>query len=208
MTHVTIVDYGNGNANSIKSALQELGVKSIYSSRAVDITNADSIILPGVGHHGTATTALRENGLIDALNEAVVVHRKPVLGICLGMQLMTEYSEEGGCNGLAWLKGQTKRITPKDRVHFKVPHVGWNTVSAEPSSILLSGINTEDEPFYFCHSFAIKDVKQSAVTSTVRYDQNYVALFEYHNIFGVQFHPEKSQESGLKLLKNFLSFSE
>lgn len=205
MKNVTIIDYGNGNANSIKIALAELGASSVYSSKAIDIANADYIILPGVGHHGTAMEALRDNGLIVALKEAVFVQHKPVLGICLGMQLMTQYSEEGQSAGLGWVQAVTRRIVPENQIQFKVPHIGWNTVSSELSSVLLQGIPIADEPFYFCHAFAISTVAAPAVTSMVQYDKPYVALFEMGNIYGVQFHPEKSQDGGLKLMQNFLS---
>lgn len=205
MKNVTIIDYGNGNANSIKIALAELGAAPIYSSKAIDIANADYIILPGVGHHGSAMAALHDKGLIMALKEAVFVQHKPVLGICLGMQLMTQFSEEGQSTGLGWIEAVTRRIVPANMIEFKVPHVGWNTVSTERSSVLLRGIPTADEPFYFCHAFSISTVAGSAVTSMVQYDKPYVALFEKGNIFGVQFHPEKSQDAGMKLMHNFLS---
>lgn len=205
MKKVMIIDYGNGNASSIKNALIDLGAASVYSSKAMDIANADCIILPGVGHHGTAMDALYDKGLIMALKEAVFIQRKPVLGICLGMQLMTQFSEESQLSGLGWIQAETRKIVPRDQIQFKVPHVGWNTVSSEPSSVLLQGIPTADEPFYFCHGFAISAVTEPAVTSMVQHDKPYVALFERGNIYGVQFHPEKSQDSGLKLIQNFLS---
>ena len=209
-TRVVIIDYGNGNANSIKNALAELSTSSVYSSNAAEIDNADCLILPGVGHHRSAMMSLVDRRLVEVLTEAVMIHKKPVLGICLGMQLMTDKSEEGGEAGLGWVRAETRRIVPTDRSRFKVPHVGWNTIEKNPSSVLLKGIETEDEPFYFCHSFAISGLFDfgSTVTSMVEYDREYVAIFEQENIFGVQFHPEKSQDCGLKLLKNFLSISD
>lgn len=205
MKKVMIIDYGNGNANSIKNALTDLGAASVYSSNAVDIAIADYIILPGVGHHGTAMGALHNKGLIMALNEAVLIERKPVLGICLGMQLMTQFSEESQLIGLGWIQAKTRKIVPENQIQFKVPHVGWNTISSDPTSVLLQGILTADEPFYFCHGFAIDAVMEPAITSRVQYDKPYVALFERGNIYGVQFHPEKSQDTGLMLIQNFLS---
>lgn len=204
---VVIIDYGNGNANSIKNALAELGVSSVYSSNVQEIDSADSLILPGVGHHRSAMIALTSSKLVAPLTEAVMIHKKPVLGICLGMQLMTVKSEEGGEAGLGWISAETQRIVPIDRSRFKVPHVGWNTIEKNLSSVLLNGIVTEYEPFYFCHSFAISGLfeDETTLTSMVKYDCEYVAIFEQGNIFGVQFHPEKSQDCGLKLLQNFLS---
>lgn len=202
--NVVIVDYGFGNANSIKNALDALAVESVYSSQPGDITGASALILPGVGHHGAAMRSLEERGLVDPLNEAVLEHHIPVLGICLGMQLMTRSSEEGGSQGLGWVDAQTRRIVPGDRTRFKVPHVGWSTVRGNIGSTLLQDLRTEDEPFYFCHSFGVVEVALPAVTSMVDFDRPYVAIFEQGNIFGVQFHPEKSQECGLSLLRNFL----
>jgi glutamine amidotransferase len=180
MSKVTIIDYGHGNANSIKSALASLGVTSTYSRETKDIDSADFLILPGVGHHAAAMKSLHENDLCQALNRAVRERRIPTLGICLGMQIMTRSSEEGGAAGLGWVPAVTERIAPTNKTIYKVPHVGWNVVSKSADSALLAGIDTEAEPFYFCHSFAVKAV------------------------VGVQFHPEKSQEPGARLLANFL----
>ena len=206
MKKVTIIDYGNGNANSIKTALAELGVTAVYSSKAIDVANADCIIMPGIGHHGAAMAALRERCLFESLEEATMIHRKPILGICLGMQLMTEFSEEGQSPGLGWVQAKVRKMRPADRIQFKIPHIGWNTVTGESSSLLLRGIKTNDEPFYFCHAFAADAVAGVSSTAMVQYDRSYVALFEADNIFGVQFHPEKSQECGLMLMQNFMSF--
>jgi glutamine amidotransferase len=205
MKQVAIIDYGNGNANSIKNALRELGVAAIYTSKPADIESADYLILPGVGHYGTAMNNLRESGLIKSLNDAVMNDRKPVLGICLGMQLMTEYGEEGATSGLNWIKGSTRKMRPENRKQFKIPNIGWSTISKQSASVLLRGIETNEDPFYFCHAFAVDSIDEIAVTAKIQYDQPYVALFELNNIFGVQFHPEKSQESGLKLMENFIS---
>ena len=120
MKKVTIIDYGNGNANSIKIALAELGATSVFSSKAIDVANADCIILPGVGHQGTAMAALRERCLIESLEEAIMIHRKPILGICLGMQLMTEFSEEGQSPGLGWVQAKVRKMRPADRIQFKI----------------------------------------------------------------------------------------
>ncbi|MBL8919452.1 MAG: imidazole glycerol phosphate synthase subunit HisH [Myxococcaceae bacterium] len=203
MARVTIIDYGNGNANSIRWALGQLGATSIYSHLAQDIDGADHLILPGVGHHGAAMESLRKRGLLTPLARAVLERRIPTLGICLGMQLMTRSSEEGGQQSLSYVNAETVRIRPADRRNFKVPHVGWNTISNSPS-LLLRGVNVGSQPFYFCHAYAIRDVTGADNIATVQYDRDYIALFEAGNVFGVQFHPEKSQEPGLKLLENFL----
>jgi glutamine amidotransferase len=201
------VNYGNGNANSIKNALASLGASSVYSSDPIEIDSADCIILPGVGHFGAAMQSLRERGLHQALRDAALRDRKPVLGICLGMQLMTEFSEEGMAEGLAWVRGRAQRIRPPDSRRFKVPHVGWNTVSPKGESVLLRGLDVADEPFYFCHSYAFTQLPSVNVTSTVTYGQEFLAHFEVGNIFGVQFHPEKSHDTGLALIRNFLQLA-
>lgn len=204
MARVTIIDYGNGNANSIRWALEQLGAEATYSHRSEDIDSADHLIMPGVGHHGAAMDSLRKRELEGPLSRAVFERKVPTLGICLGMQLMTRSSEEGGQRSLGWVAADTVRIRPADRVRFKVPHVGWNTVMPCPDSMLLAGIDLREQPFYFCHSFAMTSIDDKGPVSMVRYDRDYVALFEVGNVFGVQFHPEKSQEAGLALLANFL----
>lgn len=204
MSNVAIIDYGHGNANSIKLALTALGVKSTYSRKPKDIDDADFLILPGVGHHGAAMQSIGESELHEALTRAAIERKIPTLGICLGMQIMTQSSEEGGKPGLGWVPAVTERIVPANKRMHKVPHVGWNVIGKGEGSILLAGIDTETEPFYFCHSFAIKKVDRADSTSLFKYDREYVAIFECGNIAGVQFHPEKSQEAGARLLANFL----
>lgn len=205
MRPVVIIDYGIGNSNSIKHALFSLGFSAIHTSKIRDIENADHIILPGVGHFRTAMHSIFQNNIAECLQQAVIHDKKPILGICLGMQLMTQSSEEGDTMGFGWIQAKTKRIAPKNKVKYKVPHVGWNIISPDPTSLLLRGIHPMDDPFYFCHSYAIETAIGPSVMSSVQYDRSYVALFEMDNIFGVQFHPEKSQECGLQLLQNFLS---
>jgi glutamine amidotransferase len=207
MIKVNIIDYGHGNANSIKSALASLGVTATYSREAKDIDSADFLILPGVGHHAAAMRSLRESGLSEALTRAARQRKIPTLGICLGMQIMTRLSEEGHAEGLGWLPVVTERIVPTNKTTYKVPHVGWNVVNPLAESTLLAGIDPEQDPFYFCHSFVIKDVPDADARSFFRYDREYIATFEQGNLMGVQFHPEKSQEPGLRLLANFLQLT-
>jgi imidazole glycerol-phosphate synthase subunit HisH len=209
MSKVTIIDYGHGNANSIKLALSSLGVNSTYSHEAKDVDSADFLILPGVGHHASAMKSLQEHQLTDALNRAALERKIPTLGICLGMQIMTRSSEEGGQPGLGWVDAETKRIVPANKTRYKVPHVGWNVLNAvskdkASTCAVLEGIELENEPFYFCHSYAVKTVTGASSASVFRYDQEYVAVFEQGNVVGVQFHPEKSHDAGARLLSNFL----
>jgi glutamine amidotransferase len=203
VSRVAIIDYGHGNANSIRCAFAKLGVDATYSHAPADVEAADYLVLPGVGHHKVAVESLETNQLVPVLRRAAFERNVPVLGICLGMQLMTRASEEGGAASLGWVDAETRKIVPHNRVAYKVPHVGWNTVHGSGGLTLMREIDLAEAPFYFCHSFAIDGVRDAKVCQFT-YETDYVAVFEKDNLFGVQFHPEKSQEAGLAVLKNFL----
>lgn len=199
---VVIVDYGTGNLNSVKKTMDRLEVECIVSSDPKDITGSRKIILPGVGHFGRAMSKLNELNLLDALHEAVLVKKTPVLGICLGMQLMAGRSEEGDFKGLGWIDAEVVRFDVADKVKHKIPHIGWNRISIKKRSLLMNDISDASE-FYFLHSFYLKINNQSDVLNETLYDFNYSSAVEKDNIFGVQYHPEKSHDAGLQLLKNF-----
>jgi glutamine amidotransferase len=177
----------------------------LVSSDPADLTKADKIIMPGVGHFGKAMEKLNELQLIEPLNQAVLTDKKPILGICLGMQLMAKNSEEvngGSKDGLGWIDGQVKRFVVKDRLLFKVPHMGWNSLLASKDHPIIHGLRSEDE-FYFVHSYymELNDLSQE-LTSTV-FEQPFTSAVQNGNIYGMQFHPEKSHDAGMRLLKNF-----
>jgi glutamine amidotransferase len=204
---ILVVNYGMGNLYSIRKVTERLGFTCNISDSPDEILNARQIILPGVGHFGKAMQNLEAAGLTNALHEAVIVKKTPVLGICLGMQLMAAYSEEGDAAGLGWFDANVMkfRITNKDM--YKVPHMGWNTLTHEkPPSPLLQGIELRDE-FYFVHSYHISTSVQDDVTTKTPYEYLFVSAIEKENIFGVQFHPEKSHTAGEKMLRNFLNLS-
>ncbi len=199
---ITIVDYQMGNLHSVKRAFNRLGVEVNIATKPSEISSAKKLILPGVGHFGKAMDHLKETGLLDALNEAVLVKKTPVLGICLGMQLMTTFSEEGDCKGLGWFEADVVRFQVKDNLHFKIPNIGWNSVQQKKESQLMREIGT-DNSFYFVHSFHVRTSDPTIVLGTSNYESDFVCALEKENIFGVQFHPEKSHASGVQLLKNF-----
>lgn len=202
-TKLVIVNYGMGNLNSVKRAMSRLRVDSVISSKPEDIAASDKIILPGVGHFGKAMANLKELGLVDVLNEAALVEKKPILGICLGMQLLAEKSEEGDSTGLGWISGEIVKFQVSDNLKYKVPHMGWNQVDIKRESLLMKDL-PEPKEFYFVHSYHFKTENKSVVLNETDYDYNFVSAVEKDNIFGVQYHPEKSHDTGVKLLKNFI----
>lgn len=196
---ITIVDYGAGNLKSVEKALLFLGEEVKITSDSREILAADKIILPGVGAFGDAMEKLNVTGLADTIREAV--NKKiPLLGICLGLQLLFESSEESpGVKGLSLLKGSIKRIP--DKAGFKVPHIGWNSLEINQNSRLFRGIPQESY-VYFVHSYYLQ-AEEPVVAAKTDYVVEIHAAVEKENIFACQFHPEKSGETGLKLLKNF-----
>lgn len=204
---ITIVDYGMGNVGSIKSALDFLKINSVISNKKADLSRASHLILPGVGAFGEGIKNIRKNKLLEMLNQEVIQNKKPFLGVCLGMQLLAEYGEEDGhYAGLGWIKGKTIKLkTPKAK-KLLLPHVGWNDVTVASNNPLFRGIDTLI--FYFVHSYHFKVEENSVVIGKCNYGENFVAAVHKDNIFGVQFHPEKSQKSGLDVLRNFINFSQ
>lgn len=202
-SRLVIVDYGTGNLNSIKRTLGRMGIECRISASAEDVERADKIILPGVGHFGRAMSSLNELGLFDALNESVLIRKKPILGICLGMELMAKTSEEGNAEGLGWLDARTIRFVIPEGGRYKVPHMGWNEITASKDSRLLKGVDDNDE-FYFAHSYHLELDHASDILAETEYGIKFPSAVEKDNIFGVQFHPEKSRDAGPRLLMNFM----
>lgn len=176
---------------------------SIISSELKDLTEADKIILPGIGHFAKAMANLKELGLLDALNEAVLIKRKAVLGICLGMELMALTSEEGDTPGLQWLDAEAVRFNISASTRHKVPHMGWNKIQITKLSALMKGVEDLSE-FYFAHSYHLKINDRSDLLNETEYGLPFPSAVERNNIFGVQYHPEKSHHTGVRVLKNFI----
>jgi glutamine amidotransferase len=200
---IVIIDYKMGNLNSVKKKFDRLGVEAIISSNKEDILTADSLVLPGVGHFGMAMSNLRELNLIEPLNEAVLKKGIPTLGICLGMQIMANKSAEGDVEGLGWIDAEVVKFKVEDTLKFKVPHTGWNQIVNSKASKLMNKIPDKSE-FYFVHSFHIKLNEESLELNNTEYEYIFSSAFEKDNIYGVQYHPEKSHDVGELLLKNFI----
>ncbi len=200
MSSIAIIDYGMGNVHSIRNALLSLGQPAKITREAQEIRSADGVILPGVGAFPRAMENLHSLGLVKVLTESVFQGGKPFLGICLGMQLLAETSYEGGrTSGLGWLKGEVLELKPKG---LKVPHVGWNSLEIPPGGKLFANARPATT-FYFDHSYHFA-CEEKYVSSWCDYGDRFAASIQYRNLSATQFHPEKSQKSGARLLTSFL----
>jgi glutamine amidotransferase len=201
---ITIVDYGLGNIASIANMLKKIGYKSIITKDEQVIKNASKLILPGVGSFDHGMKNLHEYGLIDILERKVFKEKCPLLGICLGMQLLTQESEEGKYPGLGWIQAKTVKFkSVVQNKEYKIPHMGWNTVDSKNGSILFLGFENVPK-FYFVHSYYIYCKNDQDIAGTTRYGIDFVSAVQHENIFGTQFHPEKSHMFGMQLLKSFV----
>ena len=201
---ITIVDYGMGNLGSIKNMFKYIGVESTIESDVDKIKNASKILLPGVGSFDTAMNKIDESDLKEVLDEKALREQIPILGICLGMQLLTKGSEEGSVSGLGWIEAQAMNF--KDRIDkkYKVPHMGWNLVNKSNDSLLTKGFDKFDEVvFYFVHSYFVKVEDEKNSILKTNYGVEFDSAIQKENIFGAQFHPEKSHKFGMKLFENF-----
>ncbi|WP_281890780.1 imidazole glycerol phosphate synthase subunit HisH [Paenibacillus sp. YYML68] len=196
---IAIIDYGMGNLHSVRSAVERLGYEAIITSDERELIEADGAILPGVGAFGDAMEHLRESKLIDA-TKAFAASGKPLLGICLGMQMLFDRSEEHGTHeGLGLLPGEVVRF----QGDYKVPHMGWNKLSFCQQSPLFRGL--EEGHVYFVHSYHVKPERENDLLAVTDYYQSVTAIVGRGNVYGMQFHPEKSGAVGMQLLDNFLS---
>ncbi len=199
---IGIIDYGLGNLRSVAGAVRKLGYPVEISADPARLAAADKLILPGVGAFGDGMRNLTTRGLIEPLADMVMKQGKPVLGICLGFQLIAEESEEFGRHrGLGWIPGRVQRIQPGEK-GLRVPHVGWNDFTARRDCILFDGVPA-DALFYYVHSYHLV-ANDNEIVGTCDYGGPIVAAVQRGNVFGTQFHPEKSQRHGLAVLKNFL----
>lgn len=204
---IVVVDYDMGNLHSIAKALEYVGAEVSISKDPNDLVQAEKIVLPGVGAFGDGMRHLHDNGYLPILQGEIMDKKKPLLGICLGMQLLANFSEEFGHHeGLGFIPAAVVRFeVDSTRDRLKVPHVGWNNVHIVREHPLLAGIPDQAD-FYFVHSYHMRCTNADEVVATCDYGGNFTAMVARENIFAVQFHPEKSQEHGLKLLANFVAW--
>lgn len=199
---ICIIDYGMGNLGSVYNMLKKINAQSYISQTAEGIRNAEKIILPGVGAFESAIRRFDELGLRGAIKEFAIDRKKPLLGICLGMQLLMEGSEEGNLPGLGFIKGKAYHFRKYLGPDFRIPHMGWNEVYSSNDSPLTNDLPF-DCKFYFVHSYFVSAENESNSILKCRYGIEFDAGIQHNNIFGVQFHPEKSHKYGMKLLNNF-----
>ncbi len=212
MRTIALIDYGSGNLHSAERALKRAAeddarpVRIAITSDPNLVLKADGVVLPGVGHFADCAANLRAvDGMIEALNEAVITDGKPFFGICVGAQLLaTRGLEDGDVPGLDWISGTVDRIEPG--TGYPIPHMGWNNLNVCIEHPILRGLG-EDPHVYFTHSYAFRDAPIDQVVATTEYGETVIAAVARDNIFATQFHPEKSQRTGLKILSNFISWS-
>jgi glutamine amidotransferase len=200
---ITIVNYGSGNIKAIGNIYERLRIPFRIANMPEEVRGSEKLVLPGVGAFDETISILDESGFRSALDHEVLVNKIPVLGICVGMQVLAKKSEEGKLSGLGWINGEVKKIDKSTLLHKpKLPHMGWNSIEIKKSSPLFERIN-ETEGFYFLHSYFFQCEKEQDVLATTHYGTDFAAVVNKGHIYGVQFHPEKSHQNGIQLLKNF-----
>jgi glutamine amidotransferase len=200
---ITILDYGSGNINALKNIYERLNISNEFAKTKEQILRADHIILPGVGAFDETISTLQENGFIDILNKKVLNEKVPILGICVGMQMLSDSSEEGLLKGLSWISGKVRKFDINlipDKP--KIPHLGWNSIVTIRECPLFKDIDPETG-FYFMHSYYYECTNEANVVAKTDYGKAFHSAVNFENIYGVQFHPEKSHDNGIQLLKNF-----
>lgn len=203
---IALVDYGLGNIQAFANIYRHLGIEAAPARTANDLRTASAIILPGVGAFDWAMTRLQESGLREALDGEVLGAKKPILGICVGMQMMARSSEEGSLPGLGWIDATVVKFdTRLLRSKTHLPHMGWNDAHPVSTDTLFSGL---DAPrYYFLHSYFMKTDREENVLATTSYGVTFTSAVQAGNVYGTQFHPEKSHQWGVRLLKNFAEFA-
>jgi glutamine amidotransferase len=200
---ITIIDYGVGNINAFQNIYKTLGKEVCIAKKANDLKNASKLILPGVGHFDYAMNKFNNSGMLDMVEELVKINKIPILGICVGMQMLANISEEGILPGLGWIDAVVKKIdTSLLQQKTRLPHMGWNDINIIDNNPLFFDFHNMPK-YYFLHSYYFHCKQQSNIIATATYGNTFACAVNHNNIFGVQFHPEKSHLYGIKLLENF-----
>jgi len=205
---IVIIDYGIGNLQSVQRAFEKVGAKAQISQDPETLKTAEKIVLPGVGSFAEGMANLHRYGFVSVLEQRVVKEGVPFLGICLGFQMLTNRSEEGEARGLGWINGETKQFHfDGPGGQYRIPHMGWNEVSGNSNNPLFKDL-PDHSCFYFAHSFYVTCQDQNSVMASTQYGHEFVSVVQKGNIFGTQFHPEKSHLNGLTVIKNFMRHSQ
>ncbi|MEO5990245.1 MAG: imidazole glycerol phosphate synthase subunit HisH [Ferruginibacter sp.] len=201
--NIVVIDYGMGNIGSVCNMFKHIGVSVTVSSDMKTIANAEKLVLPGVGHFDRAMDNINSLGIFNLIRDKSIIHKTPILGICLGMQIMCESSEEGSLPGLSLIKGEIRKFKFADELKLKIPHMGWDTIEINKKSDILCNLDNNSR-FYFVHSYFVSCENSSDILTYTNYGDKFVSSFQVENIIGVQFHPEKSHKFGMNLFKNFI----
>ena len=199
---IGIINYGLGNINAIYTVYKNLNISAEIISEAKEFEKCDKFILPGVGAFDYAMEKLNKSGFKDVLNDKIINQKKDILGICVGMQMLAYSSDEGTLPGLSWINAEIKKIDWNLEHSLTIPHMGWNNIKKVKDISLLDGLDNHSN-FYFLHSYYFKINDNNQIISTTEYGKNFASIINQKNIYGVQFHPEKSHQSGIQLLENF-----
>ena len=200
---IGLINYGSGNIFAIANIYKSLNIPHFMSSDVSELAKADKLVLPGVGAFDETMQLFQSLAIKDWLDEAVLLKKVPIIGVCVGMQIMTKKSEEGNLPGFGWVDADVKRFDAsllKHKPHL--PHLGWNTASPSSNNPLFEGVD-EQKGFYFLHTYYCECADEKDILSTTSYGKTFTSSFNHENIYGVQFHPEKSHSNGLKIFKNF-----
>jgi glutamine amidotransferase len=201
---IAILDYGTGNLASVKNMLRKIGFQAIITSDIELLMEAEKIILPGVGAFDNAMERIESLGFDRVLHKKALIEKIPILGICLGMQIMTEKSEEGTKRGLGWISGDVRKFNLDSYPGLKVPHIGWNDIQIHNGNSIFDGLATNHARFYFVHSYKVVPASSAVSIGQCNYGGDFCGAFQQDNLFGVQFHPEKSHKFGMALMKRFV----
>jgi len=200
---IVIVDYGLGNVHSILSKIRQINEPALISSEISIIENADKLILPGIGSFDSGMLSIEQLGLTEILKKKILKEKNQILGICLGMQLFGQKSGEGIKTGLGLTSYETRKFQFPSGINYPIPHMGWNTIKIQEDCSLLKGIPNNSR-YYFAHSYHVNCKEKIGIVTLTHYGYDFPSIIQHDNIFGVQFHPEKSHKQGIQLLRNFV----